>query len=68
MEAYKDTDLMPYGKHKGVKLANVPASYLQWLFENALQGAPNKMTIENKKLRKYYEENKEVIQKELKKR
>ena len=29
----KDTDLMPWGKHKGVKMANVPASYLLWLYE-----------------------------------
>ena len=30
----KDTDIMPFGMHKGKKLANVPASYLIWLFEN----------------------------------
>lgn len=24
---------MPFGKHKGKKLANVPASYLLWLFD-----------------------------------
>jgi uncharacterized protein (DUF3820 family) len=29
----KDTDLMPWGKHAGVKMANVPASYLLWLYE-----------------------------------
>jgi uncharacterized protein (DUF3820 family) len=30
----KDTDLMPFGQHKGEKMANVPADYLIWLFEN----------------------------------
>ena len=30
----KDTDLMPYGKYKGQKMANVEAGYLIWLFEN----------------------------------
>jgi uncharacterized protein (DUF3820 family) len=30
----KDTDLMPYGKYKGEKMANLEASYLIWLFEN----------------------------------
>jgi uncharacterized protein (DUF3820 family) len=30
----KDTDLMPYGVHKGKKMANVPPDYLIWLFEN----------------------------------
>jgi uncharacterized protein (DUF3820 family) len=29
-----DSDLMPYGIHKGEKMANVPASYLLWLYEN----------------------------------
>ena len=25
---------MPFGKYKGDKMANVPASYLLWLYEN----------------------------------
>jgi len=29
-----DSSLMPWGKHKGIKMANVPASYLLWLYEN----------------------------------
>ena len=29
----KDETLMPFGKHKGKKLANVPANYLLWLFD-----------------------------------
>ena len=29
-----DNSLMPWGKHKGEKMANVPASYLLWLFDN----------------------------------
>ena len=28
-----DNSLMLFGKHKGVKMANVPASYLIWLYE-----------------------------------
>ena len=28
-----DEDLMPFGKYKGNKMANVPASYLLWLFD-----------------------------------
>ena len=28
-----DESIMPFGKHKGEKLANVPPSYLLWLFE-----------------------------------
>lgn len=30
----KDTDLMPFEKHKGVPMQDVPASYLHWLWHN----------------------------------
>ena len=30
----EDTDLMPFGKYKGDKMINVPASYLLWLYDN----------------------------------
>ena len=29
--AFTDTDLMPFGKHKGVAMRDVPAEYLDWL-------------------------------------
>ena len=29
-----DESIMPFGKYKGEKLANVPAEYLLWLYEN----------------------------------
>lgn len=29
-----DKSLMPFGKHKGEALANVPASYLIYIYEN----------------------------------
>jgi uncharacterized protein (DUF3820 family) len=29
-----DESIMPLGKYKGEKLANVPPSYLLWLYEN----------------------------------
>lgn len=28
-----DEDLMPFGKYKGNKMANVPANYLLWLYD-----------------------------------
>jgi len=34
----QDDDIMPFGKHKGEKMANVPASYLIWLYENDKAG------------------------------
>lgn len=30
---YVDNDKMPFGKHKGERLEDVPASYLLWLWE-----------------------------------
>ena len=30
--SFEDTDLMPFGKHRGVVIAEVPASYLKWLY------------------------------------
>jgi hypothetical protein len=29
-----DNDQMPFGKYAGIKMANVPASYLMWLWDN----------------------------------
>lgn len=29
----KDTDLMPFGVHSGKTMANVPATYLIWLYD-----------------------------------
>ena len=29
-----DTDAMPFGKHKGMPMQDVPASYLHWLWAN----------------------------------
>jgi len=29
-----DETIMPFGAHKGKKLANVPANYLIWMYEN----------------------------------
>lgn len=34
MSFLKDDSEMPYGKHAGTKMANVPASYLIWCYEN----------------------------------
>lgn len=30
-----DESLMPFGKHRGKAMSNVPARYLLWLWENA---------------------------------
>lgn len=33
MPKLDDNSLMPWGKHKGEKLANVPDKYLLWLYK-----------------------------------
>lgn len=30
-----DNSIMPFGKYKGQKMANIPASYLIWIYENS---------------------------------
>lgn len=52
-----DESLMPYGIHKGKKMANVPASYLIWLYDN------NKC---DKAIKWYIERNMDALQLELK--
>lgn len=32
-----DTDLMPFGEHKGERMEDVPASYLHWLWTNGMK-------------------------------
>jgi uncharacterized protein (DUF3820 family) len=52
-----DESIMQFGKFKGEKLANVPASYLIWLHkENKAFGD----------LKKYIDENLQVLEAELK--
>jgi uncharacterized protein (DUF3820 family) len=51
-----DSDKMPYGIHKDVKMIDVPASYLLWLYEN------NKCSGE---VKAYIIDNLEVIKEEI---
>ena len=48
---------MPYGQHKGVKMANVPAKDLIWLYEN---------NRTNAEVKQYIEENMDVLKEEIK--
>jgi len=52
-----DNSAMPFGKYKGLKMANVPASYLIWIYEN------NKCSLE---VIKYVRTNLDVLQEEVK--
>jgi len=35
--AYTDDDLMNFGKYKNLRLKEVPASYLHWIYTNNVQ-------------------------------
>jgi uncharacterized protein (DUF3820 family) len=52
-----DQSLMPFGQHKGEKLANIPARYMLYIFEN-FQLHDN--------LKAYIKKNKDVLEAEVK--
>lgn len=54
----KDTDKMPFGKHQGTAMANVPADYLLWLYDQGLKPG---------EVKKYIEDNMAGLKKEAKK-
>ena len=51
-----DNSIMPWGKYRGEKMANVPASYLLWLFSQ------HKLRDD---IKKYVEENILILEKEV---
>jgi len=53
---FDDKTLMPFGKYKGTALANVPADYLIYAFENMNLSDP---------LRAYIRKNMEVLKAEV---
>ena len=59
MGIYTDQTKMPFGKHKGMKLIDVPASYLEWLYYNV------DLRTKDYKLFRYIEDNWEEIQLEI---
>lgn len=51
-----DKTPMPFGKYKGDKMENVPASYLLWLYENNKCGG---------EVREYIKDNLYVLKEEI---
>lgn len=37
MNILQDTDQMPFGKHKGIPMQDVPASYLHYLWRSGME-------------------------------
>ncbi|MDR1223260.1 MAG: DUF3820 family protein [Tannerella sp.] len=52
-----DSSLMPFGRYKGEKMANVPARYLMWLYDNKKC---------NDDVKGYIEDNMDVLKAEIK--
>lgn len=40
MKELTDDSLMPFGKHRGEKLSEVPAQYLLWIWDNGIYADP----------------------------
>ena len=55
-KSFTDLDIMPFGKHKGKPMQDVPASYLAWLKEQGCNDA---------RVRGYIDENWSAIIQEL---
>lgn len=56
-----DISLMPFGKYKGKKMQDVPASYLYWL-EKQWNGV---LHSKQQAVQDYINENRDVLEKEL---
>lgn len=46
-QALNDNSTMPFGIHKGKKMANVPDHYLKWLYDNKKCSGDVKAYIED---------------------
>ena len=62
-----DESLMPFGKYKGEKMVNVPASYLMWIYDEWTLPNP-RFGFAYKDVKVYIEENLDVLQEEIKKK
>ena len=47
MNSFDDNTLMPFGQYKNTKLANVPAQYLIYIYENYTLSEPLKAYIKD---------------------
>lgn len=56
MATLHDDSLMPFGKHKGKEMANVPAKDLLWLYDNGLEPG---------NVKKYIFDNLDVLRKKV---
>lgn len=60
MSILNDHSIMPFGKYKGVKMCNVPASYLHYIYYNFEKNYNNRPVFD------YITNNIDVIETEVK--
>lgn len=60
----EDDSRMPFGKYKGTQMANVPASYLLWLWEK--QGSTKPFGEASQAVQRYILDNLEALRMEVK--
>ena len=60
-----DESIMPFGKYKGKEMANVPASYLLWIYDEWTLPNP-RFGFVHQEVKAYIEENLDVLRKEVK--
>lgn len=63
--ALTDESIMPFGKHKGKEMANVPASYLLWIYDEWTLPNP-RFGFVHQEVKAYIEKNMDVLRKEVK--
>lgn len=59
MNILHDDDKMPFGKHKGIPMQDVPTNYLHWLWHNGL-----KQQVKTNQVAAYIQENIEALKQE----
>jgi hypothetical protein len=60
-KSINDETIMPWGKHKGEKLANIPAGYFLWL-EVQIKQKPNLLqSVFEQKLLRYIQDNMDIL-------
>jgi len=64
MRSLTDKSSMPFGKHKGARMKDVPPDYLLWLYETVEDDESEDINDNTEAVLDYIEDNLEEIEKE----
>ena len=64
MTKLNDDSLMPFGKHKGTKMKDVPADYLLWFFEEKSSALSSTLSSQDETVLEYIDDNLEGVEEE----